>query len=466
MRSFRSSTVALILISFAGLAVAQEKKVDAAQASQPVTPPPAFAFGGDVRLRYEAYDGVHTLNCEAPYHDRDYFRLRTRAWASYNIVSGLSVYGRLAAEPRYWFNNSTTAGEGKELKYAIVDNIYAKWNTTLSGKMPLTIVAGRQDIQLGDLWLVSDGTPGDGSWTNYFDGLRATLDAASIKTKFDVISFKQQANPKDHLPILGRQGTCTVMEQDELGAILYATNKTVKNLQIEGYAIYKEDHRVTGAGNNGAVYTLGARVAGTPSPKWQYSVEAARQWGRRDLQVRYPAVIARKRDIEAYGANAKLTYSFKDKLNNQVTLLSEYLSGDDPDTADEDEMFDVLWGRYPRIGETWAAAYSLESGGRSSQFQNLLKLGTLWAISPTKSTSVTTMYCALFAPEEVPTRSTNNARFSRSGNFRGHQVQVIAKRKITKELSALLFAEAAFLGDYYTQRDMITFVRAEVLFTF
>lgn len=464
MHTFRKTIVALLVA--VTTVSAQEKKADAAPTAQSAPPLPAFTFGGDVRLRYEVYDGVHTLNCEAPFHDRDYFRLRARLWANYNIVPELSVYGRVAAEPRYWFNNSTTAGEGKEWKYALVDNLYAKWSTTLPGKTPLTVVAGRQDIQLGDQWLVSDGSPCDGSWTNYFDGVRATLDVTGIKTKFDFISFKQQAHPKDHLPMLGRQGSYILTDQDEFGAIVYATNKSIKNLQIEGYAIYKEDHRVVSSSNNGAAYTVGARVAGTPAPKWQYSIEAARQWGRRDLQVRYPSTITRKRDIEAYGCNAKLTYSFKDKLANQITLLSEYLSGDDPDTADTDEMFDVLWGRYPRLGETWNVTYAVETSGRSGQYQNLMKYGVQWTISPTKTTSISTMYCALFAPQEVPTRSTNNARFSRDGNFRGHQVQVIAKQKITKELSALVLAEAAFLGDFYTQRDTVTFYRAELMYTF
>ncbi|MFT3870608.1 MAG: alginate export family protein [Nibricoccus sp.] len=464
MRKFRNSLVALLVA--VTTASAQEKKADAAPTSQPATPPAAFAFGGDVRLRYEAYDGVHTLNCDAPFHDRDYFRLRTRVWANYNIVPTFSVYGRVAAEPRYWFNNSTVAGEGKEWKYAILDNLYAKWSTNLPGKLPVTVTAGRQDIQLGDQWLVSDGSPCDGSWTNYFDGLRATLEVPAIKTKFDVISFKQQAHPKDQFPILGRQGSYVLTDQDEFGAIVYATNKSIKNLQIEGYAIYKEDIRAVSTSNDGAVSTVGARVAGTPAPKWLYSVEAAWQWGRRDLPIRFPLSSTGKRDVEAYGWNAKLTYSFKDKLANQITLLTEYLSGDDPDTADTDEMFDVLWGRYPRLGETWNVTYAVETSGRTGQYQNLMKYGVQWAISPTKTTSLSTMYCALFAPQEVPTRSTNNTRFSRTGNFRGHQVQVIAKQKITKELSALVLAEVAFLGDFYTQRDTVTFYRAELMYTF
>ncbi len=451
------SFLILLFLVTATAAFAQEKKAE---------PAVAFTLGGDVRLRYEAYDGVHTLSSEAPFHVRDYLRLRSRLWAAYNGVPNLSLYGRVAAEPRYWFNNASVASEGRDWKYALVDSLYAKWSTAQASFVPVTVVAGRQDFQLGDQWLVGDGTPGDGSWTTFFDGLRATFDVKSIKTKFDLMAFQPQARAEDYLPILGRQGACLVMEQDEIGAILNASNKTIKEVQLDGYLIYKKDKRVTSAGNKGEVYTLGTRMVGTPAAKWQYTVEGAYQWGRRDLQVRFPATITRKREVAAFGFNSKLTYSLKDKLNNQLTLLAEYLSGDDPDSTDKDEMFDVLWGRYPRLGETWNVAYAVETGGRSGQYQNLCRVGTTWNVSPLKSTTVATTYCALFAPEEVPTRMTATARFSRDGHFRGQMVQAIVKQKLTKEISALFFAEASFLGDYYVRKDTVTFVRAEVMYTF
>lgn len=461
----RNLIVALLFLATA--AFAQEKKAES-NAAPKLSPPPAaaFTFGGDVRLRYEAYDSAQTLNADAPFHIRDYFRLRTRAWVNYNFTPTLSVFGRLAAEPRYWFNNATVASEGREWKYALVDNLFVKWATSQSVSAPVTLVVGRQDIQLGDQWLVGDGTPVDGSWTTFFDGARATIDVKSIKTKFDVMVFGEQAHPKDDCPMVGRPSTYVVTEQDEVGAILYASNKLLKNIQLDGYFMYKEDHKVSSAGNNGDTNTLGLRIAGTPSDHWQYTAEGAYQWGHRDLPVRYPMTIMGECDVAAYGGIAKLTYIFKDKLSNQVTLLGEYLSGDDPKSIGKDEMFDVLWGRYPRVGETWAVAFSAESGGRPSQYQNLGRLGATWTISPIKDGSIATSYFAMFAPEKTPTRTSNASLYSRDSNFRGHMFQVIAKQKFTKSISGLLFAEASLLGDYYTHKDTITFVRAEVMYTF
>ncbi len=434
---------------------------------------PFSEFVGDFRLRYEGYANAQTLSDSAAFNHREYFRARLRLAGTINALPELTLFGRLAAEPRYWMSAaSPNPGHGEEWKYALLENFYAKWSIA-SVDLPTTVTIGRQDIQLGDQWLVSDGTPIDGSWTNFFDAIRVTIDAKEVKTKLELIAFSQQAKPGDRVPLLGDSqdhggGDYFLTEQDEMGVIAYASNKSIKNTQIDGYFMFKGDTKVSSAGDNADIYTLGTKVSGTPSEHWQYSAEGAYQWGRRQLAVRYPVAISNSRSVEAYGLNAKLTYLFKDPLNNQVALIGEYLSGDRASSTDKDEMFDALWGRYPRIGETWAAAYSVEAGGRVSQYNNLGRLGVTWTITPEKNTTITSMYCALFAPESVPTRATASARvrFSGDGNFRGHTLQLLAKHKFNKTLSALVLAEASFMGDYYAEKDVMTFLRTELLVSF
>jgi hypothetical protein len=441
---------------------------------------PLFQWGGDFRLRYEAYDAVHTLSDSAAFHHRDYFRTRLRLWETTTPFPDLTLFGRISAEPRYWFQAASKAAEGKEWKYGLFDNLYAKWSTEAAGT-PIVVVAGRQDIQLGDQWLVSDGTPLDGSWTNHFDAARFTIDAKSIKTKFEVIAFNQQAYPGDRLPILGSdEKAAALQEQDETGVVLYASNKSIKNIQLDGYFMYKGDDAVTSKGYNGDLYTLGGRIAGTPEAHWLYSVEAAYQFGRRNdssLSASNPFTAAKNlvnygeisRDVSAFGGIAKVVYSFKDTLNNQLTFSTEYLSGDKSGTG-KDEMFDNLWGRIPRISECWAVALGQDTG-RNSQYGNLFRLGATWSIAPTKNTTVSATYGALFAVEDNPTRAVTstgapNANFSRDGNFRGHIFQVVLKQKFTKQLSGLLLAEYCPMGNYYTHEDAMTFLRAEMLVTF
>jgi hypothetical protein len=175
---------------------------------------------------------------------------------------------------------------------------------------------------------------------------------------------------------------------------------------------------------------------------------------------------ALRRDLQAYGWNAKLTYLFKDPHENQVSLVGEYLSGDDPSTTGRDEMFDVLWGRWPRFSELYIYSYPMETSGKVAQFNNISRLGTSWSMVPVKGTTLSMTYNAWFAPENLPTRTLNAALFSQSGNFRGHFVQLVLKRQFNKHLSGHLLAECVWQGDYYARRDILSFVRCELLATY
>jgi hypothetical protein len=75
-------------------------------------------------------------------------------------------------------------------------------------------------------------------------------------------------------------------------------------------------------------------------------------------------------------------------------------------------------------------------------------------------------YSALYAPQEVPTRALRPALFSKDGNFRGHYIQAILRHQFNKHINAHLWGEWVWEGNYYAQRDMMTFLRAEVMFTF
>ena len=119
---------------------------------------PVFQLNGDFRFRYEGYMNAQTLNNAAAFNDRDYFRARLRIWETTTIFPDLSLFGRVSAEPRYWLNAATKAADGTEWKYALVDNMYAKWTTDFDGT-PIVVTLGRQDIQFADQWLVTDGTP-------------------------------------------------------------------------------------------------------------------------------------------------------------------------------------------------------------------------------------------------------------------------------------------------------------------
>ncbi|MGA2241168.1 MAG: alginate export family protein [Verrucomicrobiota bacterium] len=504
-----------------------------APASPPVAatpaPPPPTAFdkwvkevknptdwltwGADLRLRNEYFDNALTLGQNVVRHEQDYFRFRERLWDSIMPVTNLSINARLATEQREWMKPSFAKQygyrPGMEERYVILDNANVKWSNALD--LPMSITAGRQDIMLGDplnWWLVCDGTPYDGSWTMFLDSIRLTGEAKETKTKFDLIYIYQNALPDEWVPTIGRStdnaarsapyttGSAPywLTEQNEQGVIFYVANKSIKDTEIDAYFIYKHDSQEgailspftnsLGAkyplGDNADIYTIGGKVTGNPFKHWKYSVEGAYQFGdKQDPTLVHdnsgvPAGWGNTatRTIDAFGVNSSLTYLFKDRLNNQASLIFEYLSGDDPKTTGKDEMFDVLWGRWPRFSELYIYSYPNETSGKFAQLNNIMRIGPSWSFSPIKDTTFSAMYNALFAPEETPTRDmtgtsgANPEQFSRNGNFRGHYIQTVLKHKFNDHVSAHLWGEYIWQGDYYSHSDLMTFVRAEVILTF
>ena len=429
-----------------------------------------FSFGGDVRFRNEYFNNDLTLNDTTAGHEQDYFRTRTRFWVSYVPVSAFTFNARLAAEPRTWMLQPTFAkqhpGLGTEWRYAIVDLLNAKWTLAPEGPWAITCTAGRQDIQLGEAgswWLVADGTPGDGSWTTFFDALRISIENKKTKAKLDFVALSQRAVPDSNLGIIGARNTYSLTEQNEKGLMLYASIPVAPETRLDSYAFYKRDRKAFSTGDTANIYTVGSRVYGTQGEHWSYSTEAAVQGGSKtDGAIKWSGTVGKERDIRAWGTNARLTYLLKDTWSNKFNLNFEYLSGDDPKTQDKDEMFDILWGRYPRWSDAYAFAYAPETGGKIAQLNNLIRLGPSWSMSPSKTLNISAAYSILLAPEAVPTRATNSSLFSFNGHKRGDYCQLVVRQQFNKNLSGLVCLEILTQGNFYVNRDMQSFLRMEI----
>ena len=72
----------------------------------------------------------------------------------------------------------------------------------------------------------------------------------------------------------------------------------------------------------------------------------------------------------------------------------------------------------------------------------------------------------MFANQEIPTRASQPALFSNSGNFRGHYFQSFLKYKFNQHLNGHLWAEFILPGDFYTHGNLMTFLRAEIMMTY
>ena len=200
---------------------------------------------------------------------------------------------------------------------------------------------------------------------------------------------------------------------------------------------------------------------------WNYSAEGAYQFGRKQYQYNPPVTAPLDENfhnLSAFGVNSKISYLFKDEMNDQLSMVFEFLSGDNPKTGN-DEMFDVLWGRWPQWSEMYNI-YSYVNETRVGQTANLIRFGPTWSVEPIKDMNFSLSYNALFADQDVPTQATVPTAFTGTGDFRGHYLQSIIKYKFTKHLSGLLMGEFLFPGDFYASRAVMDFVRAEIMYTF
>ncbi len=464
------------------------------QVKQPL---PWLSWGGDFRIRNEYFNDALSLTKDASQsplfahlHEQDYFRFRGRLWASITPIEDLSFNVRLAAEPREFMKPSTMdtfySQSGMQWRYGIIDSLNVQWKKPFD--LPMNLKVGRQDVFLGDGWLVGDGTPEDGSFTTFLDAARVTWDFKDQHTTVDAIGIIQSGRPDAWLPTLGpstSQGgdpePYLLTDQNEKGAILWVANKCMPAANLDGYFIYKQDSRLNNYpeatfGDDADIYTIGGRVSGLLEDHWKYSAEGAYQFGRKrdpELTQSVPASDPTGfRDINAFGVQSKLTYLLKDGWNNQFSLSYEFLSGDNPKTGN-DEMFDVLWGRWPAWSEMYNI-YSYVQETRVGQTANLHRLGPTWSLDPIKDMNFSVSYYALFADQDTPTRPLNQALgmpttvtpFSNDGNFRGHYIQAVLKYKFSKHVSGHLWSEFLLPGDFYVSRDTMSFLRAEMMFTF
>ena len=412
-------------------------------------PVPWWKWGGDWRMR-EIYQLNPTLlNTKGREPDAHWQRYRGRFWSTIAPFEDVVEFNfRLAWEGRYY--DKPDSRDNWTPNSVFIDNLNVKLKLDKLG-LPVTIQGGRQDIQFGDRWLVLEGTPLDGANTYYFDAIRITTDIEPIKTKFDLVFFEQDADAQDWFYPISNQDQ-TLIEQDELGAIAWVTNKSIPKTEVNGYFIYKRSRAYLANGYDAEIYTFGLLVAGDITPKLRYSVDVAGQFGNKNGA-----------NLCALGSLDRLTYSFKDKLDSQLYVEYEYLSGDDPGTRGTNESFDILWGRWPQFSDLYV--YTMIRETRVGDYTNLHRLGFGYLTHPMKKMELLATYQLLFSDTnplgDLP-------RFSQTGNFRGQLITAIMKYKFTAFMTGVLQSEFLFPGDYYTDdsNDPSVFVQAELMFSF
>ena len=424
-------------------------------------PADGWTMGGDVRLREVYFNNAILLNDKAVGHENHFQRYRLRWWNSVTPVEDVELNVRLMWEFWHWNRPTEDTGfvyDSSREGPIYIDNLYLKLAHPFD--LPAVVSLGRQDIILGEGWLVIEGTPADLDRTIFFDAVRATWDLPQWHSTLDTI-YIDQAGPNDD-----RLGTINdleedLIEQDERGAIIYLSNQGIPDSTVDAYFIYKHMEALPGtarrtmglnilsAGDNGDIHTLGGRFAHEMDENWSFSLEGAKQFGRKNGAT-----------LNAFGLNGRIVYAFNDPAKSAIHLGYEYLSGNDPATA-QDEAFDILWGRWARYSELIGYAYFGEE--RGAEFTNMHRLQLGYHFSPADALEVCFDYHVLFADENTYAGASG---FSDTGAVRGHLLTALARYRFDEHWSAHLLGELFQPSSYYdsTRNDLASFVRGELMF--
>ena len=429
-----------------------------------------FEWGADLRLR-AIWDKNLTTTDDNPNAERFWQRYRGRVWSTFHLPID-EQYGKLDLNVAIgWeMRNYCEPDTGSNIRDTNFDEVFfetlnLKWQKAFG--LPLTVTVGRQNITNLNNWLIFEGTPLDGSRTIFFDAARATLELADIKTTVDVIYID---NPDvDNRLVFANDRDRLLVEHRERGVVLYARNKSIDRVNLDGYFIAKVDRGSNWENRAGTepfrnsdreTYTVGIRAWGNIDAEehWAYDAQYAQQMGR-DRNAG---------NICAGGALAQLFYHFKDPMKNVLRAAYEYRSGDDASTGHR-ENFDILWGRYPQWSNIYEGYMDTFDGTRPAYAANLHRVQFGWSFMPVKDHEISADYHLLFADQNTSGATgrpvAGERTLSESGCFRGQLLTAIWKTKWNDHISTHLIGEVLFPGDYYTdeKNDPAFFCRYEIV---
>jgi hypothetical protein len=462
---------------FNTISSAEEKSAQSAGANQTVAPSPAPAgrtsgmesfrnwfhnptpwLSMEADLKWEWLNGwnLDTLKDDSTGRVSNWnFTLNRFRWGTKTKISDdIEFNHRWVWEFRTWDGPDTY---DKNVDFDEI--VWDKFNLTVRnlGDMPLTMVVGRQDIILGTGWLVLEGTNIDEGRTIFFDALRFTYEMLNRDTTLDLIFIDQSADSSAWLRPFS-DGHKYINWHDERGAIIYVTDKSRPNLQLEGYFIYKDENPVNASNVNAEIYTLGGALSGPIglSEHWKYRAEGAVQAGNKNGE-----------SLRAFGTLDTIEYHFNDAKKNVLHASLEYLSGDDPGSG-RNEAFDPLWGQWPQWSVINSYAYWYETS--PSETTNLLRIGLGHSFWLTEKIQMCTDYHLLWANENTRGGSSaaNGLTWSNDGKFRGYLITEQLKYNLTKQLKGYFLFEYFIPGNYYagSSRDPAYVSKINLEYTF
>ena len=390
--------------------------------------------GADLRLRVASAENLPTLSNNKLNNNWQYNRYRARIWTSLNLRHDIDFDARLVWELFDWQKPGNYADKNEIL--------FDKFSFTFMNPfdLPLKATIGRQDITISKGWLIFEGTPYDASRSLFFDAARFTFSLQAGRTTLDLIYIDQKPEADRWInPIKDEHRD--LMPAEERGFIFYLTNKPDDKSSLEAYTIYKNDNPVDreiipAASKKAGIFTIGGVAEERINDRWDFRVEGAFQTGDKENKE-----TGQMDNLKAWGIISRICRSFNDSYSNKIHFLFEHLSGDDPDTADN-EQFDPLWGKWARWSTLNLYVYTSETS--LGDITNFSRFNIGHSFRPAPKWQIDTDYHFLLADENnmpVATGPSDGLEFSETGKVRGHLL-TNCKKKISVKISRQIFSRS------------------------
>jgi len=409
-----------------------------------------FDFSFSERIRLVHWDNaIHLGDPDISNPENTFTRLRSSLSGNWFPNANLEIVVKLTNEFRYYFKPDINNFHFNEI---IFDQLYIKWNNS-NGILTL----GRQNIILGEGFVVLDGSPLDGSRAIYFNAMRYDwiINKSSILTGFFVYSPKiddvlPTFNGNDIDASFQGNGSYKLVEQTSRGLGLYY-NKQFSNSNLQTYYIYKN----ASSENNLAslkLHTIGGRIKHSINEQFSVASEFAYQFGK--------SANNNKNSFGGYlygNINLNNTTIF---LPKTITLGSIFLSGDDPSNAD-DQGWDPLFSRWPKWSESYIYAQIREFGGKVAYWNNIYSFYATLNFKFSNSAAGILSYYNMNAFHNYLSPVTTNA----DGKKRGDLFIAKLMLKINKYLSGHILWEHFTPGNYYFDKaKSYNWARFELMF--
>ncbi|MBD3402019.1 hypothetical protein GF420_03915 [candidate division GN15 bacterium] len=398
------------------------------------------------RFRLVTWDNAITLDQSAG-ASRAFTRHRTQLGAEYSPSSVTTFRLRFANEFRYY---TQPAGVDFHFDEIFVDQLFVRFAKPWD--WPVTLTLGRQNIMLGEGFVVMDGHPLDGSRSIYFNAIRFDWHIRQHHTLTTFASYKDETDT--WLPIIHKQDQ-PLVEQPETGLGAYYVGRW-RDRDVHGYVVHKRREASDAFPFESTVTTLGGRLKTPLSSQKNLTavIEAAYQLGSFG-----------DADRGGYGGYAYLDYrprwsSAQWFLPSSLTVGLIYLSGDDPDT-DDWEDWDPMFARWPKWSESYIYTQIREDA--VAWWTNLLSLYATVRFTLSPEVDLRGDYHRLAAPHAATAQDFPGG----TGTGRGDLFIGRLSYRFGERWSGHLLWEGFMPGDYYsTTADSYAWIRAELLFRY